>query len=177
MKYNVLLQISHHSEAMDLFGSNDSCQGLIWHNHPSVERVLEVVVPDVVPGQPHNLSHGGSLHTDDCHQVLVNLQLSSQVLVASVASPVEPLSPDPVSSWVDSIPAFDQMITVVEPPSSPDSSSLHFAIFLRLKYQSTCYPVLSRGSNAGVLLFPRIQPPCKRKSMFYSLKIKIYFFK
>ena len=140
MKYNVLSQISHHSEAMDLFGSNDSCQGLIWHNHPSVERVLEVVVPDVVPGQPHNLTHGGSLHTDDCHQVSVGLQLS-QVLVASVASPVEPLSPDPVSSWVDSIPAFDQMITVVEPPSLSDSSSLltslHFVIFLRLKYQST----------------------------------------
>ena len=113
MKYNVLSQISHQSEAMDLFGSNDSCQGLIWHNHPSVERVLEVVVPDVVPGQPHNLSHGGSLHTDDCHQVLVNLQLSSQVPVASVASPVEPLSPDPVSSWVDSIPAFDQMIRLL----------------------------------------------------------------
>jgi hypothetical protein len=50
MKYNVLSQISHHLEAMDLFGSNDSCQGLIWPNHPSVEGVLEVVVPDVVPG-------------------------------------------------------------------------------------------------------------------------------
>jgi hypothetical protein len=129
MKHNVLSQISHHSEAVDLFGSDDSCQGLIWPNHPSVERVLEVVVPDVVPGQPHYLTHGGSLHTDDCHQVSVGLQLSSQVLVASVASPAEPLSPDPVPSWVDSIPAFDQMITVVEPPSSSDPSSLHFVFF------------------------------------------------
>jgi hypothetical protein len=85
---------------------------------------------------------------DDCHQVLVSLQLSFQVPVALVASPVKPLSPDPVSSWVDSIPAFDQMITVVEPPSLSDLSSRLFVIFLRLKYQS----------NAGELLFPRIEP-------------------
>jgi hypothetical protein len=71
---------------------------------------------------------------DDCHQVLVSLQLSFQV---PVASPVKPLSPDPVSSWVDSIPGFDQMITVVEPPSLSDLSSRLFVIFLRLKYQST----------------------------------------
>ena len=100
----MLSQISHHLEAVDLFGSDDSCQGLIWPNHPSVERVLEVVVPDVVPGQPHNLTHGGSLHTDDCHQVLVNLQLSSQV-------------GEPPSS----------------PDSSSLLSSLHFVIFLRHK--------------------------------------------
>jgi hypothetical protein len=60
---------------------------LIGDNQLSVERVLEVVVPDIVPGQPHSLTRmGGSLHTDDCHQVLVGLQLSPQVPVASVAA-------------------------------------------------------------------------------------------
>jgi hypothetical protein len=74
----------------------------------------------------HSLTQmGDSLHTNDCHQVLVGLQLSPQVPVASVTSPVEPLSPDPVSRWVDSILAFDEMIMVVEPfllgnPKSPE---------------------------------------------------------
>jgi hypothetical protein len=108
----MLVHISHHSEAVDLFGSNDSCQGLIWNNHLSVKRVLEAVVPGVVPGQLHTQAQmEDSLHTDDCHQVLVGLHLSPQVPVASVTSPVEPLSPDPVSSWLDSILAFDEMIT------------------------------------------------------------------
>jgi len=169
----VLSQIFHHFKAVDLFGSNDCCQGLIWDNHASVDRALEIVVLDVVPGQPHNLTHGGSLHANDCHQVLVNLQPSSQVPVALVASPVPPLSSDPESCLVDSILAFDQMITVVEPPSLSDSSSLlsslHFVIFLRLKYQSTCYPVLSRGSNGAVLHFPRNEPLGK-KNCFDSFK-------
>jgi hypothetical protein len=60
---------------------------LIGDNHLPVERVLEVVVPDIVPGQPHNLTQmGDSLYTDDCPQVLVGLQLSSQDPVASVAA-------------------------------------------------------------------------------------------
>jgi hypothetical protein len=89
---------------------------LIGDNHLSVKMVLEVVVPDIVPGQLHNQAQmEDSLHTYDCPQVLVGLQLSPQVPVASVTSSVQPLSPDPVSSWLDSILAFDEMITVVEP--------------------------------------------------------------
>ena len=44
------------------FGSIYSCQGLmtlIGDNHLPVERVLEVVVPDIVPGQPHSLTLRG----------------------------------------------------------------------------------------------------------------------
>jgi hypothetical protein len=158
----VLTNLGHHFEAVHLFGSDDSCQGLIWDNHLSVERVLEVVVPDVDPDKPYNLLHGGSLHTDDCHQVLVNLQLSSQGLVASVEpelhKPIVPLSPDPVSSRVDSILAFDQMIAVVEHSSPSEISSLHFVIFLRLKYQSTCFVIKAEDAMTWSCHFPETVP-------------------
>ena len=125
----MLTKLSHHLEAVDLLFSDDGCQGLIWKNHPSVGRVLEVVGLDVVPGPPDNLAHGGSLHADDCHEVFISLQLSSQVSLASVSSPVASPSSDPVSSRADSPPAFDQMISVVESPHCSESSPLHFEIF------------------------------------------------
>jgi hypothetical protein len=166
--HNVLTNLGHHFEAVHLFGSDDSCQGLIWDNHLSVERVLEVVVPDVDPDKPYNLLHGGSLHTDDCHQVLVNLQLSSQGLVAGVAVPILPshslvlvFFDGPVGNCAPEGLRFDDVIAIVDVPSTIASLLtfwLHFVIFLRLKYRKACFVIKAEDAMTWSCHFPETVP-------------------
>ncbi len=159
----MLTNLGHHFEVVDLFGSDDSCQSLIRVNL-SVERVVEVVVPDVDPDKPYNLLHGGSLHTDDCHQVLISLQLFQQVLVPSVAISVFSLHllvlGPLVGFFGHGAPValrFDDVVPIVDVPSSIASLltvRLHFVIFLRLKYRRACFVIKAKDAMTWSCHFP-----------------------